>query len=112
MCRVDQDFDQSRVPTLLDKLLPVSRPRQITPDPDPLQDPGVQGPAARPTPGGERLAAGPGQAPEPGGRNRAVVNSDSENDKSDTSIESEEELEQTKPPKKKKRIKKYKDSQA
>merc|ERR1719427_1430524 len=32
VARVDQDFDQSRVPTLLDKLLPVSRPRQITPD--------------------------------------------------------------------------------
>ena len=25
--RVDQDFDQSRVPSLLDRLLPVSRPR-------------------------------------------------------------------------------------
>ena len=26
-CRVDQDFDQSRVPTLLDKLLPVPKAR-------------------------------------------------------------------------------------
>ena len=25
--RVDQDFDQSRVPSLLDRLLPVSRPK-------------------------------------------------------------------------------------
>ena len=30
--RVDQDFDQSRVPSLLDKLLPVGRPRPLTPD--------------------------------------------------------------------------------
>ena len=30
--RVDQDFDQSRVPSLLEKLMPLGRPKKITPD--------------------------------------------------------------------------------
>ena len=107
--RVDQDFDQSRVPSLLEKLMPLGRPKKITPDREAALvsredcSSSVVVPTAslttttssttsittRPSPSTPSHTAEIG----PGGRNRAVVDSDSENDRSDTSIESDGERE-------------------
>jgi len=102
--RVDQDFDHSRVPTMLDKLLPVSRQRQ--------QGVSVGKGGAGPKSQGrgqdqesvarsEAKAEGRPEVKE--GRNRALRDSDSDDDKSDTSIEDDEEEEDQRPPKRKKK---------
>ena len=81
-----QDFDYSRVPTTMDKLLQVKKKAKVKRE--------VVTANEKET-GGKKK-----------GKNRAVVDSDSEDDKSDTSIEGDEEEEkkgkQTKEPKKKK----------
>jgi len=102
VARVDQDFDHSRVPTLLDKLLPYpSRPRQNTPEQTSTQTSSTNlvetsSFSSNNTNSAKNVAEG--------GKNRAVVDSDSEDDKSDTSIESEED--EKSPPKKKKKMRK------
>ena len=105
-CRVDQDFDQSRVPTLLDKLLPVPKPRPCTPDPlDTTANvkntvAGVAGGTSSSSSSSSlsltpSVGVGPDIDPSKtssltgGGRNRAVVDSDTDSDRSDTSIESD-----------------------
>merc|ERR1712129_429492 len=84
--RVDQDFDYSRVPTTMDKLLQVKKKAKVNREVVTVNEKET---------GGKKK-----------GKNRAVVDSDSEDDKSDTSIEGDEEEEtmgkQTKEPKKKK----------
>jgi len=100
VARVDQDFDHSRVPSLLDKLLPVGRPRQSTPDTLPDTSNNSQPSSSNSTDTSSVINQVTKSVVE-GGKNRAVVDSDSDDDKSDTSIESDEES----PPKKKKRSK-------
>jgi len=95
VARVDQDFDHSRVPSLLDKLLPVSRPRQSTPD--------LSTPSSNSQASSTNMVSTTTNTQAEGGKNRAVVDSDSEDDKSDTSIESDED--EMSPPKKKKKSK-------
>merc|ERR1719219_676898 len=96
--RVDQDFDQSRVPSLLEKLMPLGRPKKLTPDRE-----GSLNSREEPTTTTINTTLTPPPPPPPpsstaesggGGRNRAVVDSDSENNQSDTSIESEGETEE------------------
>eukprot|EP00090_Calanus_glacialis_P006176 TRINITY_DN14846_c0_g1_i1.p1 TRINITY_DN14846_c0_g1~~TRINITY_DN14846_c0_g1_i1.p1 ORF type:complete len:379 (-),score=123.21 TRINITY_DN14846_c0_g1_i1:63-1199(-) len=100
VARVDQDFDHSRVPSLLDKLLPVGRPRQSTPDTLTTASNNSQ-PSSTNTIDTTSVTTQVIKSVVEGGKNRAVVDSDSDDDKSDTSIESDEES----PPKKKKRSK-------
>ena len=88
------------MPSLLDKLLPATRPRQATPDPS--SSSGGVSPKVPPVTS-EKLTKTVIKVAE-GGKNRAVVDSDSDDDKSDTSIESDED--EKSPPKKKKKIKK------
>lgn len=103
--RVDQDFDQSRVPTLLDKLLPVGRPRPLTPDR--IESANVKtSSGSSSTPVTSSSSATSTLAVTGPGRNRAVVDSDSEDNKSDTSIESESEEEEKSGSKKKAPLKK------
>lgn len=83
VARVDQDFDHSRVPSLLDKLLPVNRVKK-----------GIKVVGEK----GREEEQETGEKKEEG-RNKAVVDSDSDDDKSDTSIEDEDE-EDVPPPKK------------
>ena len=80
-----QDFDQSRIPTLMEKLLPVERQKQTAGG-------GLE-------PQKENIEEVKVVKVKEEGRNRAVVVSDSEGDRSDTSIEEEEE--EIKPKKKK-----------
>ena len=112
--RVDQDFDQSRVPSLLEKLMPLGRPKKITPDREATMTSRedcstITSISPTPTPPPPSSTA----ETSAGGRNRAVVDSDSDNNKSDTSIESEGEEETSSrsrrkklPPRKKRKIKK------
>jgi len=93
--RVDQDFDQSRVPSLLDKLLPVSRPKVVSSEPSADFKSSI--PSLLTTDACTKKSAAEG------GKNRAVVDSDSDDIKSDTSIESDEDVAKS-PPKKKKKL--------
>jgi len=103
VARVDQDFDHSRVPTLLDKLLPYpTRPRQSTPEHTTTSSTDLVDTETTSTISNTSKAI---KSNNEGGKNRAVVDSDSEDDKSDTSIESEAEDEKS-PPKKKKKSRK------
>jgi len=107
VARVDQDFDHSRVPSLMDKLLPVGRPRQSTPDLSTATKNTNQ--ATSTITNTSTITTSTTSTTNikhctEGGKNRARVDSDSEDDKSDTSIESEED--EKSPPKKKKRSKK------
>eukprot|EP00092_Neocalanus_flemingeri_P025796 GFUD01027962.1.p1 GENE.GFUD01027962.1~~GFUD01027962.1.p1 ORF type:complete len:397 (+),score=155.28 GFUD01027962.1:145-1335(+) len=108
VARVDQDFDQNRVPSLLDKLLPVGRPRQSTPTPDLVTTTSntdqVQATSTITTKLGTEGGKNHSIPLYSDGKNRAVVDSDSEDDKSDTSMESEED--EQSPPKKKRKSKK------
>jgi len=105
VARVDQDFDHSRVPSLMDKLLPVGRPRQSTPDLSTATSNTNQATSTITTTSTITSSTTNNiKLCTEGGKNRARVDSDSEDDKSDTSIESEED--EKSPPKKKKRSKK------
>jgi len=93
--RVDQDFDHSRVPSQFDKYIPKTK---CKPSPPVVANPE---PEATVTESKDTFEGGT----ESKGRNRAMVDSDSDN-KSDTSIESDEDATTAPPPKKRKLIKK------
>ena len=76
--------------------MPTSRPKKNTPDREAIETAETSQPPSQPL----QVKNTPAPPAEPGGRNRAVVDSDSENDKSDTSIESDEESLPTKRKKK------------